>query len=348
MNKLLLLFPVLVFILLLGCVNPGCGDDYCDKWTESKFSCPEDCGEPPSIGNGSNGGTVPPNPELCGNDKSDGGETCLNCPVDVKCGAGQACANGTCVKLGSCGNGLVDTGETRFNCCQDVGCSNNENCEGGMCKLKTCSQQGGNICTAQKICQAEVNLSYDSTRCCLSECVQKRCEQLNGYECQEYEFCKKSYVTASDSSKCCPKFSCESTATCLNGDGCKSGCPEGDADCSCESQKGYHASGVGFCLAGDVIKAKDGSPCCKNPVLSWNCTDGDSDQTGEAGKIVSIKGTCIEVADMNVGTDFIQRLTDYCPGSKDVMEYYCTGGAANRCAGEPIVCSGQCIDGRCA
>jgi len=344
MRKIAILIPILFFVLFSGCVNPGCGDDYCDKWTESSFSCPEDCGESPLL-NGSDGdggnGTIPPNPELCGNGVVNSGETCLNCPSDVKCGAGKACANGRCVELGSCGNDLVDTGETRFNCCQDVGCEKNEECTGGACKLKSCTGQGGEICASGKICNTEVVLSIDSTICCLSECVLKRCEQMNGYVCQEYEYCDKSYLAASDTDRCCPKYNCISTATCLTGDGCKSGCPQGDSDCKCADQGGYSAKGPGYCLENDVIKARDGTPCCKNPILNWTCYDDDE------GKDILVNSQCNEIADLNIGSNYSQKFRDSCSGTTALVEYYCTAEPVTRCDFEVITCSNGCLAGVC-
>ncbi len=120
MKKLFLTMLVFVLIFLTACTNQNCGDGVCDKITEGKLLCPQDCD---------------PNYSVCGDGKVTGLENCENCAKDFNCGDGFECVDNNCKKI------IV-----KPDCFINSDCNQGFECVDGNCVVKDTSSVDENVC----------------------------------------------------------------------------------------------------------------------------------------------------------------------------------------------------------
>lgn len=78
------------------------------------------------------------------------------------------CAHQTC-RQETCMDGECDSTTYMADHSTDTGCTDPYWCVSGSCQLKTCSEQNGNVCTGNQICNGNLLLS-DSNACCDVAC----------------------------------------------------------------------------------------------------------------------------------------------------------------------------------
>jgi hypothetical protein len=87
-------------------------------------------------------------------------------------------------------------------------CSVNYKCKvtstGTTCDLKTCSEQGGSVCTITQKCPHDnYTRASDVYYCCASSCQEKTCAERYGEICASDATCSSSTFVAADTSQCC-------------------------------------------------------------------------------------------------------------------------------------------------
>lgn len=97
--------------------------------------------------------------------------------------------------------------------CAEVACSENQKCVEGECVLKTCEEQGENICTEAQTCEQLVEAS-DSEACCAVECRAVAVDPCEGVECLEGEECVEGECVAID---LCVGVECPEEQQCVDG-----------------------------------------------------------------------------------------------------------------------------------
>ena len=208
---------------------------------------------------------------VCGNNKTDPGETCTSCPKDVICQSDEKCNQGVCEVY--CGNKQIDAGETCTSCPQDVICQSFEKCTLGVC-------QG--FCGNKKKDPGETCSSCPQDAFCSSNqrCVLGVCEGYCGNgiidqgewctSCPQDAGCHNGYVCSKQTESCVKLGTDENCASlnnsCGNGYCMNNICVECRSNIDCESKKVY---GNGFICSPDNKHVLE-----KGYELSGTCNEG--------------------------------------------------------------------------
>jgi len=208
----------------------------------------------------------------------------------VRCSSNSTCVDGACVlktceELGgdlcasseSCGANFIESSDSTQCCpqncistpCAGVTCQSNQKCVGGACVLKTCGEQGGDVCLTTETCSALFISALDSSLCCSTTCttvdlcagvtcasnqkcvngtcITKTCAELGGTSCPlATNTCDGlNYYYPNESLECCvgtctPKPTCDS----LSGSFCF------ETLCEGVSQNTFDTPGNKICCTG--------------------------------------------------------------------------------------------------
>ena len=231
-----------------------CGDGTCGT-TESKSSCPQDCGPAgPVCGNGTcEDGETPAScsidcqtAPLCGNGTCETGETVASCAIDCK--AGPVCGNGTCETGESKSTCPTDCGTTTTGTCGDLQCTSGESetcpidCTSNyaptvQCAISKCGSQWA-ACMGDSKCQTFFNCASSCN--CDSACIQTCGANIASNSAAI------AIVTCASNQKCADP--CATTNKCGNGV-CDSG--ETNATCAVDCP-GAPMCGNGTCETGET------------------------------------------------------------------------------------------------
>jgi hypothetical protein len=237
--------------------GPVCGDGKCEG-TETKQSCPADCGTAgPVCGDGKCEGTETstncpkdcPAP-TCGDGKCQAPETSESCPADCDLTSQPVCGNGTCengetaqscatdcnpTNLPTCGNGYCEQGETPTKCPEDCSGDNPPQCGNGYCEvgenLSTCPADcGGSSCGDGQCKAPETSESCPADCLIASQCGDGKCEGSESYsscpdDCDEPVVCGDGVCGVNEVCEACP----EDCGFCFDVDG------DGKSDAACSA-----------------------------------------------------------------------------------------------------------------
>jgi hypothetical protein len=209
---------------------------------------------------------------VCGNNKTDAGETCTSCPQDIVCKSNEKCNQGICEVY--CGNKQIDAGETCTSCPKDVICQSYEKCTNTVCQgfCGNKKKDAGETCTS---CPQDAFCSSNE-RCILGVC-EGYCG--NGVidqgewctSCPQDAGCHNGYV-CSPQLESCVKLGTDENCFGLN-DSCGNGhcvnniCVECQSNIDCESKQVY---------GGEFVCSPDNNFILeKGYELSGTCVEGE-------------------------------------------------------------------------
>jgi hypothetical protein len=198
----------------------------------------------------------------CGNGLIDTGESCSNCPQDVKCGAGQKCCNGICTRAACTSNSDCNAGQQCINAGQcDANCQNTECSQGAITNACYCQGQAR---TTGYCCSD----SYQTTPC--TQCIEdSQCSA--GQKC-----CDGVCITpACLSNTQCNDNNSETVDSCENPASCESYCKNEPLTCG----------GI-VCIAGQICC----NETCRTPACTKTSDCDDSDACTRDG--CTTAGTC--------------------------------------------------------
>ena len=199
----------------------------------------------------------------CGNGSCDGGEDCLSCPLDCKCGGGQECDEGQCIECPEyCGKYGKQCGE--FQGCGCGTCGQQTTCIDGQCVCepdcegKECGQDG---------CGGSCGSCPPGQTCSGSECVEGPCTNECNFagekECAEggYRECGAGF----DDDEC---LEWSGVTACLAGHVCEGG------ECVCVPECAGKECGDDGCGA-SCGSCEDGATCVGVTCVFSECDDGN-------------------------------------------------------------------------
>ena len=212
------------------------------------------------------------------------------CNADSECDDGDDCTEDRC--SGSpkkCSNSTITACISGDGCCPSS-CDywGDDDC---AAPLETCSEQGGEICRSDEICQQSFIDASDSTRCCPSACeeepeelcdgvtcdpnkkcvdggcVLKSCSEMGGRICPTDKMCSRITAFAAGTTQCC-------LGNCIEPVECS-------IDSECDDQNACTTDicddSNNTCIYEDVTECVDGDGCCPE-----NCNYHlDSDCSGK-------------------------------------------------------------------